>query len=99
MSEETSTPSNAGKSLSTASLIIGIIAVVIAIIPVVGFLAYILGTVGLILGIIGLIKAIIGKAPKGKAIVGIVLNFIAYFVPMIATLLFFGGAASAVSSF
>ncbi|PIX34641.1 MAG: hypothetical protein COZ59_07545 [Bacteroidetes bacterium CG_4_8_14_3_um_filter_31_14] len=96
--EETTVKSNAGKGLSIAALIIGIIAAIISLIPIVGFVAYILALVGLVLAIIGLIQAIKGKASKGMAIAGLILNTLAFIIPWIYPMLFAGAAMNELNN-
>lgn len=55
-------------------MIIGIISLVIAFIPMCGFWAAAPAMVGLILGIIDLVLKTKRKQPRGKAIVGVILN-------------------------
>lgn len=79
--------------LATASLVLGIISVVFAFIPILNIVAYITATVGLILGIIGAVKK-----QGTKAVIGIILNAVAYFIPVIFAAIFVSSAAGAAAA-
>ena len=66
--------------MGVASMIIGIISLVIGFVPMCGFWAAAPAVVGLILGIIDLVLKTKRKQPRGKAIVGVILNPLAIIV-------------------
>lgn len=74
MTEQNYQPTQSNKStLSTAGLVLGIIAVCFSFIPLMFYVSLILGALALIFGAISLAK----KAPKGKAVSALVLGIIA----------------------
>ncbi len=58
--------------LSTASMVLGIIAICMCFIPLLNYISIILGVLSIIFGLIGIIK----NAERGKAIAGFVLGII-----------------------
>lgn len=69
----------ANSSLSTASLVLGIISIVISVVPILNYMTYLLAPVGLVLGII----AIIQSQNLTKSIIGIVLCLVSVMAPII----------------
>jgi hypothetical protein len=78
--------------MGIASMIIGIVSLVIGFIPMCGFWAAAPAVVGLILGIVDLVLRSKRKQPRGKAIVGVILNPLAIIVIVAWTLLFVYGS-------
>jgi hypothetical protein len=66
--------------MGVASMIIGIISLVIGFVPMCGFWAAVPAVIGLILGIVDLVIRTKRKQPRGKAIVGVILNPLAIIV-------------------
>ena len=64
------------KGLSTASMVLGIIAICLCFIPLLNYVSMILGVLSIIFGIIGIVK----KTEKGKAIAGLVLGIISVII-------------------
>ncbi|AJQ90006.1 hypothetical protein FAM22020_001033 [Propionibacterium freudenreichii] len=80
--------------LSTAGLVLGIIAVVFAFIPVIGMpVAIIGGALALLFGILGIVKK-----HGGKAIAATILGVAAIIVAIVATTTIYGAAKSVSSS-
>ena len=65
-------------SLTTASLVLGIIGAVLSFIPVINNAAFILGIFAIIFGIVTLVK----KTGKGKSIAGLVLGIFAVIITL-----------------
>lgn len=79
----------AASGMTTASMIIGIIAVALAFIPIIGFVSFILGPVALVLGIIALVK----KRPrKGFALTGVITGAVALIVCIVYAIIAFAVA-------
>ena len=78
--------------MGVASMIIGIVSLVIGFIPMCGFWAAVPAVIGLILGIVDLVLRSKRKQPRGKAIVGVILNPLAIIVIVAWTLLFVYGS-------
>lgn len=74
MSESTS---SAGKGLSIAGLVVGILSAVLSFVPCMGMYAMYIGPIGLILAGVGFFQANKAGAPKGMAIAGIILSIAA----------------------
>ena len=66
--------------MGVASMVIGIVSLVIGFIPMCGFWAAVPAVVGLILGVVDLVLRSKRKQPRGKAIVGVILNPLAIIV-------------------
>ena len=66
--------------MGLASMIIGIVSLGIGFIPMCGFWAAAPAVVGLILGVVDLVLKSRRKQPRGKAIVGVILNPLAIIV-------------------
>jgi len=81
--------------MGVASMIIGIISLVIGFIPMCGFWAAAPAVVGLILGIVDLVLKSRRKQPRGKAIVGVILNPLAIIVIVAWYMLFVYGSEMA----
>jgi hypothetical protein len=69
--------SNAGKGLSIAGLVVGILSAILSFVPCMGMYAIYIGPVGLILAGVGFFQANKAGASKGMAIAGIVLSIAA----------------------
>lgn len=69
-------PSNAGKGLGIASLVLGILAFIFSFVPCLGAYAFYPGVVGVILGIVSIIQANKAQAAKGLAIAGLALSLV-----------------------
>ena len=77
--------------MGLAAKIIGIIDVVLGFITFLGMIALVPAIIGLILGIVDVTKKLKAKQPKGKGMVGIVLNALAIIVILLWTLVFAAG--------
>jgi hypothetical protein len=90
-------PNNAapkqGNGLGLAALIIGIVAFVGAFIPVINYVSGVLALVGLVLGAIGIFRK--GR-PKGLAITGTIISFVALVLSIVLAITYTVGFATAV---
>jgi hypothetical protein len=78
--------------MGIASMVIGIVSLVIGFIPMCGFWAAAPAVVGLILGVVDLVLRTKRGRPRGKAIVGVILNPLAIIVIVGWYLLFVYGS-------
>lgn len=67
---------NAGKGMSIAGLVLGILAAVFSFVPCLGMWAIVPGIIGLILSIVGMKQAGAAGAPKGLAIGGLITSIV-----------------------
>jgi len=74
--------------MGIASMVLGIVSVVFGLVPFCGTWAIIPALIGLILGIVDLVIKSRGRAPRGAAIAGVILNPIAIIVVVLWTWLF-----------
>jgi hypothetical protein len=86
-------PIKTGNGLGLAALIIGIVAFIGAFIPFLNYVSGILALVGLVLGIVGIFRK--GR-PKGIAIAGTIISFIAMILSIILAITYTVGFATAV---
>lgn len=63
-------------SLSTASLVLGIVGICTSFIPIINYLSFVMGILAFIFGIIGLVKG----AGKGKNITAIILGILTFII-------------------
>ena len=85
--------------MGLAAMIIGIVAVILGFIPLCGMIALVPAIVGLILGIIDVKKRSKNQEPKGKGLIGIILNAVAIVVILIWTLVFAASAPAMQEAF
>jgi hypothetical protein len=82
-----------GNGLGLAALIIGIVAFIGAFIPVINYVSGVLALVGLVLGAIGIFRK--GR-PKGLAMTGTIISFIALILSIVLAIAYTVGFANAV---
>jgi hypothetical protein len=75
----------------TAALVLGIIAIVFAAIPVMSFVAFAPAIIAVILGIVSLVRAL---PARGRAIAGLVLGGVAFFVAISTSANFVNGTSN-----
>ena len=80
MDQNTTTNSNAGKSLGVAGLIVGIISLIFSCIPCLGVWAIVPAVVGVILSAVSMKQAGSGGGSKGMAITGLICSVVAIII-------------------
>ncbi|HMH58183.1 MAG TPA: DUF4190 domain-containing protein [Galbitalea sp.] len=77
--------------VATAALVLGIIAIVFAVIPVMSFVAFVPAIIAVILGIVSIVRAM---PARGRAIAGLILGGVAFFVAISTSANFVNGTSN-----